>query len=100
MVEGGEDGQEEGERERSLKKFSSGKCLGTSERVKFNTDQSNNCKNQKPSDVFKMHVSQITGRSLPPFQAFSLWLSHLVPFIHELKTKDVITLHQNADCHM
>ena len=38
-----------GEGERSLKKFSSGKCLGTSERVKFNMDQSNNCKNQKPS---------------------------------------------------
>ena len=47
--EGEEDGQEEGEGERSLKKFSSGKCLATSERVKFNMDQSNNCKNQKPS---------------------------------------------------
>ena len=49
MGEGEEDGQEEGEGERSLKKFSSGKCLATSERVKFNMDQSNNCKNQKPS---------------------------------------------------
>ena len=49
-----------GEGERSLKKFPSGKCLGTSERVKFNMDQSNNCKNQKPSDVFNImyHKSQ------------------------------------------
>ena len=38
-----------GGRERSLKKFSSGKCLGTSEGVKLNMDQSNNYKNQKPS---------------------------------------------------
>lgn len=38
-----------GEGERSLKKFSSGKCLGTSEGVKLNMDQSNNYKNQKPS---------------------------------------------------
>ena len=44
---GGRTGRGEGER--SLKKFSSGKCLATSERVKFNMDQSNNCKNQKPS---------------------------------------------------
>ena len=49
MGEGEEDGQEEGEGERSLKKFSSGKCLGTSEGVKLNMDQSNNYKNQKPS---------------------------------------------------
>ena len=49
MREGEEDGQEEGEGERSLKKFSSGKCLGTSEGVKLNMDQSNNYNNQKPS---------------------------------------------------
>ena len=49
MREGEEDGQEEGEGERSLKKFSSGKCLGTSEGVKLNMDQSNNYKNKKPS---------------------------------------------------
>ena len=49
MGEGEEDGQEEGEGERSLKKFSSGKCLGTSEGVKLNMDQSNNYKNKKPS---------------------------------------------------
>ena len=42
-------GEGEGEGERSLKKFSSGKCLGTSEGVKLNMDQSNNYKNQKPS---------------------------------------------------
>ena len=49
MGEGEEDGQEEGKEERSLKKFSSRKRLGTSERVIFNMDQSNNCMNQKPS---------------------------------------------------
>ena len=46
---GGRERESMGEGERSLKKFSSGKCLGTSERVKFNMDQRNNYKNQKPS---------------------------------------------------